>query len=178
MKFRGFQEHLLGIKKTMVVILVCYLLMVVPLIISFNSESSILTFISVIIVITLLAIWWVYFQYADHNRMKKGLIESGIYNYLKSLNFNLLENNTGWNYELSFQGLISDYYIIIGFNTEKGNIWHEYFIQLSGTQQSNLQSSNIKLEHYKDQIKLTNNAMALSDLKFHLNHFIEKSRKL
>ena len=177
MSNRNFIEHILGIKKTLVFIFICYLMMLMPIWYSFNSESNTIYFLLLTLALTLLISWIIYWQFAQHKRLTNEFKESGLLTFLINNGFEIKEKATGWNYELNISGSYNNSVINIRLSSEKGNIWNKYFLNFDGIALSDCQPLKSEQEQvvstnfYPEVIKLTNNRNALTDLKQHLNKF-------
>ena len=177
MKIRNFKEHISGLKKTLIFILVAYLLIVIPIISSLSKESSLIDYAFFIAGITVLVAFIVYWVYAEHNRLITNFQSSGVFTLLEDLEFEIKERNTGWNYEFDIQGNFNQCIIMIDTVSEKGNIWNKYYLTLCGITQAeksvknNDDVSDIPTYLYAAKIRLTRNTESRAILEEHLEKF-------
>lgn len=177
MNSRSFIEHILGIKKTIVFLVICYLAMITPIWNSFDPESNIKGFLILNLLLTLLISWIIYWQYAQYERVIDDFKKSGLLKFLLNNGFVINEKPNGWNYEINISGSYTDSVISIYLSSRKGDIWNKYFLNFEGISLLDYQDLNSREEHsipvsfYSETIKLTKNQNVVRDLKEHLHKF-------
>ena len=151
-------------------------MMVIPIISSYSEKSNSFDFILIMIGITGLLIWILYWMHAEYVRLLTNFQQSGIFEFLQESNFTVKERNTGWNYELDIQGYYNQSFVKLDLIAEKGNIWNKYYLILEGLATDEIRATDeavqpIQTHLYPERIRLTKYPESKLTLEGHLEEF-------